>query len=119
MTAASRPSVALTPSYGMMHFPQCNMNEMAGKSRSGIGAVREAPAWTPSSWQACPHMQQPVYPDAVELDRALKQLGELPPLSPRGKSSRSSSYWPTRPKGAGFSCKVATVPRVSTTALHR
>ena len=56
------------------------MNEMASKSDPGIGAVREAPDWTPSSWQACPHMQQPVYPDAAELDRALKQLGELPPL---------------------------------------
>jgi 3-deoxy-7-phosphoheptulonate synthase len=56
------------------------MNEMATKPRSGIGAVREAPAWAPSSWQACPHVQQPVYLDSTELDRALAQLTELPPL---------------------------------------
>jgi 3-deoxy-7-phosphoheptulonate synthase len=50
------------------------------KPKPGIGAVREAKDWTPSSWQSRPHKQQPVYPDAAELDRALKQLRGLPPL---------------------------------------
>jgi len=50
------------------------------KSRPEIGAVREAANWSPSSWQSRPHEQQPVYPDAAELERALKQLHELPPL---------------------------------------
>ena len=36
--------------------------------------------WSPTSWQACPHTQQPVYPDADELTRSLAQLRELPPL---------------------------------------
>jgi len=50
------------------------------KTKSGIGAVREAKDWTPASWQSRPHEQQPVYPDAADLARALAQLRELPPL---------------------------------------
>jgi len=50
------------------------------KTKPGISAVREAKDWSPTSWQTRPHEQQPVYPDATELDRALKQLHELPPL---------------------------------------
>ena len=50
------------------------------KTRPGISPVREAENWSPSSWQTRPHEQQPVYPDAAELDRALAQLHELPPL---------------------------------------
>jgi 3-deoxy-7-phosphoheptulonate synthase len=50
------------------------------KPKPGIGAVREAKDWTPASWQSRPHEQQPVYPDAAELTRALTQLRELPPL---------------------------------------
>ncbi|MEO5622117.1 MAG: 3-deoxy-7-phosphoheptulonate synthase class II [Dokdonella sp.] len=42
--------------------------------------VREAPDWTPSSWQRHAHTQQPIYADRAELDRALAQLHELPPL---------------------------------------
>src|SRR3982750_874950 len=50
------------------------------KSRPEIGAVREASNWAPTSWQSRPHEQQPVYPDAAELARALTQLRDLPPL---------------------------------------
>ncbi len=36
--------------------------------------------WTPGSWQRKPAGQQPVYPDAAALQRALTQLARLPPL---------------------------------------
>ena len=39
-----------------------------------------ARAWTPSSWQAFPAQQQPDWPDAADLDRALKQIASYPPL---------------------------------------
>jgi len=45
-----------------------------------ISPVREAAGWTPSSWLQRPHTQQPTYADKDELDRALAQLHELPPL---------------------------------------
>ena len=40
----------------------------------------EATAWTPSSWRDRPAAQQPDWPDEAALERALKQLGGLPPL---------------------------------------
>jgi 3-deoxy-7-phosphoheptulonate synthase len=39
-----------------------------------------APSWTPSSWRDKPAAQQPEWPDAAALDRAVKQLEVLPPL---------------------------------------
>jgi len=45
-----------------------------------ISSVREAAGWAPSSWLQRPHTQQPVYADKGELDHALAQLHELPPL---------------------------------------
>ena len=39
-----------------------------------------AKAWSPSSWQAFPVKQQPQWPDAGDLDRALKQITSYPPL---------------------------------------
>jgi 3-deoxy-7-phosphoheptulonate synthase len=36
--------------------------------------------WTPSSWRELPADQQPDWPDAAQLDRALKQLATYPPL---------------------------------------
>jgi 3-deoxy-7-phosphoheptulonate synthase len=36
--------------------------------------------WTPSSWQAFPAVQQPNWPDAAQLDGALKQIASFPPL---------------------------------------
>ena len=38
------------------------------------------PDWTPTSWQAKPAAQQPVYPDLEALHRVLGQLARLPPL---------------------------------------
>ncbi|WP_440221722.1 class II 3-deoxy-7-phosphoheptulonate synthase [Dokdonella sp. MW10] len=50
------------------------------KRDATIAPVRMAEDWSPSSWRARPAVQQPNYPDAAELDDALRQLGELPPL---------------------------------------
>jgi 3-deoxy-7-phosphoheptulonate synthase len=36
--------------------------------------------WSPTSWQAKPATQLPVYPDARALEHVLAQLGRLPPL---------------------------------------
>ena len=36
--------------------------------------------WTKSTWQSYPAAQQPEWPDAGELDRALKQIESYPPL---------------------------------------
>ena len=45
-----------------------------------LSPVREAPNWTPASWQTKPAVQQPTYPDAAALSAALTHLHELPPL---------------------------------------
>ena len=37
-------------------------------------------AWQPDSWRRLPALQQPAYPDAEALGRALKELAALPPL---------------------------------------
>jgi 3-deoxy-7-phosphoheptulonate synthase len=36
--------------------------------------------WSPSSWKNFPALQQPKYPDASALERALEELAGLPPL---------------------------------------
>ena len=36
--------------------------------------------WTKSTWQSFPAAQQPDWPDAGDLDRALKQIESYPPL---------------------------------------
>jgi len=36
--------------------------------------------WSPSSWKEKPILQQPTYPNKVELDRVLKELKNYPPL---------------------------------------
>jgi 3-deoxy-7-phosphoheptulonate synthase len=37
-------------------------------------------AWSPTSWRARPATQQPTYPDPAAVDRAVAELGRLPPL---------------------------------------
>ena len=39
-----------------------------------------ARTWSPDSWHGLVAEQQPAWPDAGDLDRALKQIGSLPPL---------------------------------------
>ena len=45
-----------------------------------------AQAWTPSSWQHLPARQQPEWPDADGLHRALKTVASYPPLVFAGES---------------------------------
>jgi 3-deoxy-7-phosphoheptulonate synthase len=45
-----------------------------------IHPVYEAPGWSPASWRARPAVQQPTYPDADALERALREVHALPPL---------------------------------------
>jgi 3-deoxy-7-phosphoheptulonate synthase len=42
--------------------------------------------WSPSSWQQLPAEQQPDWPDAAGLDRALKTVASYPPLVFAGES---------------------------------
>jgi len=43
-------------------------------------AKSQVPEWTPSSWREKPVTQQPNYPDAAALERAMAELHRLPPL---------------------------------------
>jgi len=43
-------------------------------------ASAESAAWSPGSWRARPAAQQPDWPDADALERALERLRRLPPL---------------------------------------
>jgi 3-deoxy-7-phosphoheptulonate synthase len=43
-------------------------------------------AWTPSSWQHLPALQQPEWPDGDSLQRALKTVASYPPLVFAGES---------------------------------
>ncbi len=45
-----------------------------------IAPVNLARDWSPQSWRSHPAVQQPPYGDAAELERALVQLRDLPPL---------------------------------------
>ncbi len=45
-----------------------------------LAPVKIADDWSPASWRARPAVQQPGYADGVELEQALVQLRELPPL---------------------------------------
>jgi len=36
--------------------------------------------WSPGSWHSKPALQQPAYPSAAELERALTELSRMPPL---------------------------------------
>ncbi|MGA9342890.1 MAG: 3-deoxy-7-phosphoheptulonate synthase class II [Rhodanobacteraceae bacterium] len=49
-------------------------------TKPAIVPVRTAESWNPGSWRARPHTQQPVYGDADELEVALAQLRDLPPI---------------------------------------
>ncbi len=51
-----------------------------GSIEHNVIPAHEAVNWMPASWRQHPHTQQPVYADALELDAALAQLHQLPPL---------------------------------------
>jgi 3-deoxy-7-phosphoheptulonate synthase len=61
-------------------MPQRSKSEPMNTDPRNLKPVREAPNWTPDSWQQKPAVQQPTYPDAAALSAALVQLHELPPL---------------------------------------
>ncbi|WP_206438161.1 class II 3-deoxy-7-phosphoheptulonate synthase [Burkholderia stagnalis] len=44
------------------------------------GALLDTGEWSPASWRQCIALQQPVYDDAAELERATAQLALQPPL---------------------------------------
>ncbi|UTH76300.1 class II 3-deoxy-7-phosphoheptulonate synthase [Chromobacterium sp. IIBBL 290-4] len=45
-----------------------------------LSSARNAQLWSPDSWKSKPALQQSTYRDAAELERALAELGALPPL---------------------------------------
>jgi len=47
--------------------------------------------WTPDSWHGFTAEQQPAWPDAGDLDRALKQISTLPPLVFAGEARNLQS----------------------------
>ncbi len=53
---------------------------MTPASPSPSVASPSGSAWQPDSWRRLPALQQPSYPDAEALGRALRELAELPPL---------------------------------------
>jgi len=61
-------------------MPQRSKSEQMNADPRNLKPVREAPNWTPDSWQRKPAVQQPTYPDASALAAALAQLHALPPL---------------------------------------
>jgi len=48
--------------------------------KRNLAPVREATNWAPDSWRGKPAVQQPTWPDAAALARAIEELHELPPL---------------------------------------
>jgi len=49
-------------------------------SDRGLQPVSIPEGWTPESWRAHPTVQMPTYPDPDELESALRELRQLPPL---------------------------------------
>ena len=47
--------------------------------------------WSPDSWHGFPAEQQPAWPDAGDLERALKQISTLPPLVFAGEARNLQS----------------------------
>ncbi|WP_454829643.1 class II 3-deoxy-7-phosphoheptulonate synthase [Pseudoxanthomonas wuyuanensis] len=49
-------------------------------SERNLRAVNLPAQWAPDSWRARPALQMPTYPDPAELESALAELRQLPPL---------------------------------------
>jgi 3-deoxy-7-phosphoheptulonate synthase len=58
--------------------------------------------WTPQSWRLLPAAQQPPWPDENELERALKELGTLPPLVFAGEARSLTSALGEVAQGRAF-----------------
>ncbi|MGO1071430.1 class II 3-deoxy-7-phosphoheptulonate synthase [Lysobacter sp. CA199] len=53
---------------------------MSASDRSNLRAVNLPADWSPTSWRERTALQLPSYPDAAELESALQELRQLPPL---------------------------------------
>jgi 3-deoxy-7-phosphoheptulonate synthase len=66
-------------------------------SRSATG-----PPWAPESWRTHPAAQQPDWPDAAALDRALDELRRMPPLVFAGEARELTDTLASVAEGGGF-----------------
>ncbi|MBN7136536.1 3-deoxy-7-phosphoheptulonate synthase [Lysobacter enzymogenes] len=53
---------------------------MSASDRSNLRAVNLPADWSPTSWRERTALQLPTYPDQAELESALSELRQLPPL---------------------------------------
>ena len=58
--------------------------------------------WTPSTWRGLPIKHQPTWPDAGELDQALKLLGQMPPLVFAGEARNLTDQLARVARGEAF-----------------
>ena len=58
--------------------------------------------WTPSTWRDLPIKHQPNWPDAGELDQALKMLGQMPPLVFAGEARNLTDQLARVARGEAF-----------------
>jgi 3-deoxy-7-phosphoheptulonate synthase len=65
-------------------------------------ARTDAPAWTPTSWQALPAAQQPDWPDPAALERSLAELARQPPLVFAGEARSLQATLAQVAAGHGF-----------------
>jgi 3-deoxy-7-phosphoheptulonate synthase len=61
-----------------------------------------APAWTPSSWRACPIKQMPSYPDQAALETVEARLRAYPPLVFAGEARRLKQQLALAADGKAF-----------------
>ena len=60
------------------------------------------PPWTPSTWREKPAKHQPVWPDRADLDRAVKVLGDMPPLVFAGEARNLTTQLGAVANGEAF-----------------
>ena len=58
--------------------------------------------WTPDSWRHRPIKQQPVYDDPEAVERALEQVGSLPPLVAHGEIDKLRQHFAKAVRGEAF-----------------
>ena len=58
--------------------------------------------WTPSSWRDIEALQQPKYPDQVELRKAVATIEQMPPLVFAGECRRLQSRLAKAARGEAF-----------------
>ena len=58
--------------------------------------------WSPRSWRDCPALQQPEWPDPVEHQRVLDELGTMPPLVFAGEARQLTDQLAAVARGEAF-----------------